>query len=189
VGWGENVNSLRSERDPNPHSRMRRLSRLGELLRMHPDHVEEGVVVLEEALRLAKELGTRRELAVVRLRPAIPLQYAERHKVALEQFERANHTIREARLRGLRDFIEQHRGNCLVELGRFEDARRAFEAALRLRTRRRSPDPRLVTPTKRALAALAELEESGLPCSAVLGQFATSARHRGVRGERRPPDD
>jgi len=126
---------------------------VGELLRTHPHHFEEGVVIVEEALRLAEEHGAPRKLAVVQLRLAIALQYAGHQNAALGHFESANDTIREARLPGLPDFVEQHRGKCLVELGRFEDVRRALKAALRLRTRRRSPDPGLVASTRKALHA------------------------------------
>jgi tetratricopeptide (TPR) repeat protein len=121
--------------------------RRGDLLRAHPRHVESAVRLLRLSHRRAR---TPRERAVAQIRLATALQYAGRHDLALRWFGRADRTIAEARLRNLRHYLEQHRGKCLVEMGRLEEARAAFRVALRLRRNR----PELLVSTRRALAAI-----------------------------------
>ncbi|MNL85784.1 hypothetical protein D3C87_2142310 [compost metagenome] len=65
--------------------------------------------------------------------------------------------IRKNRLLRLRDFVEQHRGKCLAELGRNREAQVAFSNALRLRKRRLRRNDALIASTEKALAMLLEV--------------------------------
>jgi hypothetical protein len=153
-GWAEQVARLRAQEEPSERGRLRQLSRLGDLLRMHPSHSEESIVIQRQALDIARRWQQPRPLAIVQLRLAIALQYAGRHQEALTWFDHAEQTIRENRLLRLRDFVEQHRGKCLAELGRTREARVAFCNALRLRRGRRKRDQGLIASTEKALAML-----------------------------------
>lgn len=152
--WAAYVESLRQTEPATDRERVIQLSQLGEALRCHPDHVEESVDLQREALPLAESLDHPRRVSIVQLRLAISLQYADRHDEALPWFDAAAETIRTHRLKRLRDFVEQHRGKCLAEMGRTEEAAASIRAALRLRTSRRDPAPDLVASSERALRAL-----------------------------------
>lgn len=152
--WAAYVDSLRQTEPATDRERVIRLSQLGEALRCHPDHVEESVDLQRRALELCEQLDHPRRLSIVQLRLAISLQYADRHEEALPWFDAAERTIRIHRLKRLRDFVEQHRGKCLAETGRPEEAAASIREALRLRKSRRHPDPDLVESSERALRAL-----------------------------------
>lgn len=155
--WAGHVERLRRRpADETLPERMERLSHLGDLLRLHPEHVDEAIDCQEQALDLARKLGDQQARASVELRLAIALQYAGRHPAALRHYARADTIIRVTRLRMMRDRVEYHRGTCLAELGNRAGARAAFEEALKMRTRRKWPDALQVARTRAALEALDE---------------------------------
>lgn len=153
--WQAAVDRLRVRPDDETfHQRMERLSHLGDLLRMHPEHVREAIALQEEALELARKLGDEGARGSIELRLAVALQYDGRHPAALRHYARADTIIRIARLRMVRDRVEFQRGTCLAELGNRDGARAAFEEALSLLTRRKTPQPMKVARAEAALEAI-----------------------------------
>lgn len=153
--YAEHVERLRARpEDETPHERMERYSHLGDLLRLHPEHCDEGVDLQRTALDMAQSLGDQKARASIELRLAVALQYAGRHAAALRHYSRADTIIRVKRVRMMRDRVELHRGTCLAEMGNIDGARAAFEEALGLLGKRKSPDPALVGRAEAALAGL-----------------------------------
>lgn len=76
-----------------------------------------------------------------RLRLGAALQYQERHVEALTEFDAAEDAIG---VHGLEedyaDFAAQHRGKCLVELGRLDEGVAELERALELREHKGDPE-------------------------------------------------
>lgn len=134
--------------------RMERISHLGDLLRLDPQHVREAVDLQEEALDLAKKLGDQQARGSIELRLAVALQYNGQHPAALRHYARADTIIRLTRLRMVRDRVEFQRGTCLAELGNKKGALAAFEESLNLRSRRKRPDPMKVARAQAAIDAL-----------------------------------
>lgn len=123
-------------------------SALAALLLADPDALEEARALLEAAL--PEQEGRAAATTLIRLGTA--LQYLGRHGEALGRFDDAESLVRRERLPGLIDFVLQHRGKCLAELGRVDEARACFRRALR--ARRIRGDAALVASTEAALAAL-----------------------------------
>lgn len=134
--------------------RMERISHLGDLLRLHPEHLREAIELQEEALELARSLGDQQARGSIELRLAVALQYNGQHPAALRHYARADTIIRITRMRMVRDRVEFQRGTCLAELGNIDGARAAFEEALNLLTRRKTPGPMKVARAQAALDAL-----------------------------------
>ena len=122
------------------------LGEVGEGFRMlgRMDHAR---APLEEAVALADRLGDARRAMVNRLRLATLQQYANDQDGALALFDDALARARDLGL--LVDFVQQHRGKCLAELGRWDEAIAEFEAALT--KREAGGDPDLIASTREAL--------------------------------------
>ncbi|QBI21805.1 hypothetical protein ER308_21095 [Egibacter rhizosphaerae] len=138
-------------------ARVRAEGRLGELLRML-DRYSEAETHLRAALETAVATGDQRAEVANRLRLATALQYQERHHEALEQFDLTEDAIAAHELEeDYSDFAAQHRGKCLVELGRVEEGIGELERALELRERK--GDPELLASTDAAIEFARDLLE------------------------------
>jgi tetratricopeptide (TPR) repeat protein len=114
--------------------------------------LDEASACAEEALELANELEQPMAQISNGLRLATALQYRNEQARALPMFEQ---TLAKARQRGfLVDYVLQHLGKCLVELGRADEGIEAFEEALALRHKR--GDAELVASTEEALEGARE---------------------------------
>ncbi len=127
------------------------LGRAGDLCRALGNH-EQAVETLQEAVALARAEDDRGRLVANLIRLGTAFQYAEDHESA-ERF------LREALARAEADdlapyvgFACQHLGKCLVELGRYGEARELLNRALALRER--AGDRDLTASTRRALDLL-----------------------------------
>jgi tetratricopeptide (TPR) repeat protein len=101
----------------------------------------------ERALTLARAIGKPKAVVSNLIRLATAYQYANRHEEAMPLFDEA---VALAPTVGvLEDYALQHRGKCLAELGRWDEAIADFEAALALRRVR--GDAGLVDSTEEAL--------------------------------------
>lgn len=153
--WHARVERLRARpADETLPERMERLSHLGDLLRLDPEHGREAIALQEEALDLARTLGDHKARGSIELRLAVALQYAGQHPAALRHYARADTIIRITRLRMVRDRVEFQRGTCLAELGNVSGARAAFRESLSLLEKRKRPDPMQVARVEAALDAL-----------------------------------
>lgn len=122
------------------------LGELGEAYRML-GFLDEARPLLTEAVEVADRHADARRALVNRLRLATLLQYAEEHDAALPLFGAA--LARAEALGLLVDYVRQHRGKCLAELGRWDEAIADFEAALAARAR--GGDAALITSSREAL--------------------------------------
>lgn len=150
------------DRASNDLERLRVLGRLGDHLRMSPEHVAAAIALLDQAVALAVALGHPPALAGNLIRLATAEQYAGRHDQALTHFDQAREVIDRHAVEGLRDFAYQHTGKCLTEMGRWEAARAMFDEAARLRAERGAAG--LLASSRQALAALADLAAGPTRC-------------------------
>lgn len=136
-----------------PAQRLALLGRCGEAYRMLGD-LAQAVPLLAEAVSLARRLGDPCRLAANAIRLATADQYRNEHQAALPLFYEALTLTRAhpAEAGPYEDFALQHLGKCLVELGRFADARACFDQARTLRQAK--GDPALRASTDEARAAL-----------------------------------
>jgi tetratricopeptide (TPR) repeat protein len=140
--------------------RLRLLGRLGDHLRMSPEHVAEAISRLGQAISLAKHIGHPPALAGNLIRLATAEQYGGHHEQALDHFAQARDVIDAHALEGLRDFACQHMGKCLTEMGRWDEARAMFAAAASLRASRGAAG--LLASSRQALAALEAMEATAI---------------------------
>jgi tetratricopeptide (TPR) repeat protein len=124
---------------------------IGEEYRFLGEYVA-ALSLLEEALAGAQRLGARRLEVVNCIRLATAYQYMGRHDEAEALFRRALELAGEPGNVDRLDFALQHRGKCLVEMGRLEEAAACFEEALALRQAK--GDAGLIASTEQALAAV-----------------------------------
>jgi tetratricopeptide (TPR) repeat protein len=127
-------------------------SRLGGLLLADVNTYDEALLHLEDSLKSCQYVDAPRLQATTWIRYATALQYVGRHQDSLSSFDEALAFIVERRLRKLRDFALQHKGKCLVEVGLLNEALRCFEAALRIRRKRK--EKALIRSTTFAMAAV-----------------------------------
>ncbi len=137
--------------DEDAPARLRLLGSLGETWYLLGNY-QESLALLGDALALARQLkDTRREIANL-IRLATAHQYAGDHSRAEALFHQALELVRTAQQTEYVDFVWQHLGKCLVEMGRLEEARACFEEALACRQVK--GDAELIASTDRALEAV-----------------------------------
>lgn len=143
-GWSRQVRALEAAPD-DPLTQ----SRLADLLRFDPASVSRALELQRRALARARREGLARALPTIRLRLAVALQYANRHREALALMNAVARDLRRGR-----DFLYQLRGKCQAEMGRLREARADLRRALTLRLRRKTPDPALIASSRESLSAL-----------------------------------
>lgn len=131
-------------------ARLTVLGVLADLLRSVGE-MDGAIEAAHAAVALARDLDDDRREAANTVRLATALQYAGRHREALVEFDAASERTSDG-FAQYRHFLLQHRGKCLVEMGRLDEARASFESALELR--RELADPTLVDSTQQALVGL-----------------------------------
>jgi len=111
---------------------------------------------LNSCLCFAKEEGniTRETVTLIRLGEA--LKYDGKHDEAIELFEEAFKKCKDNKLDTYLDFALQHRGKCLMEMGRIDEAEKSFIKALKLREFK--GDTNLIDSTKKALELVKRLK-------------------------------
>ncbi|MCF6136644.1 hypothetical protein [Pseudalkalibacillus berkeleyi] len=86
-------------------------------------------------------------VSLIRLGEA--LKYNNQHQDALNRFNIALKKCRLNQIDKYKDFVLQHKGKCLMELNRLNEAEQCFEAALNLRLKKE--DPTLIHSTNLAI--------------------------------------
>ncbi|MEI4771886.1 tetratricopeptide repeat protein [Psychrobacillus sp. FJAT-51614] len=97
---------------------------------------------------------TRETVTLIRIGEA--LKYYEKHDEALEHFEKAFKKCKDNKLETYLDFALQHKGKCLMEMGRLDEAVECFIEALKLREFK--GDTTLIGSTKEALKLVKRLK-------------------------------
>lgn len=136
------------------------LGRIGDLTRLTGDF-EEGEAALAEAMQLAAAEGDHTTRLVNRLRLAVLWHYKGSPGLARTTFRTLlSERDRDFR-RGYADFVLQHLGKLLVELGEHEEAERILREALALREEKGAED--LIASTRSALDGLGERRSEAAP--------------------------
>lgn len=141
---------LVAHRSESSLERARALGRLGDLLRTVGDE-DEAVEVLTRAL--SEKIDDRLVQRANRLRLATARFYGGDHTSAEDELRALAIELEQAEDRTYLDFAWQHLGKCLAEQGRWAEAARCFERALRLRI---GGDPGLIRSTETALVLARE---------------------------------
>jgi|SRR5690625_1676219 len=97
---------------------------------------------------------TREVISLIRLGEAY--KYDDNHRLALDQFNKALEICEIKKLDEYLDFALQHKGKCLMELTRFEDAEECFMKALEIRSIK--GDSSLIDSTQQAIDLVREME-------------------------------
>nr|WP_289038680.1 tetratricopeptide repeat protein [uncultured Allobacillus sp.] len=106
---------------------------------------------LNVSLEIAKEDKDLSKEIIATIRLGESLKYANKHKKALALFEQALHAAYENESAYI-DFAFQHKGECLMEMGHYEEAMEAFQDALTIRSSKGNQE--LVESTEQAIMYL-----------------------------------
>jgi tetratricopeptide (TPR) repeat protein len=129
------------------------LGHLAFLLTMMGQEAEAAPLV-EEALDLSRQIGDRATEIDGLLQLGTTRQYMGERELAVRLFHEGLARVEETGIRRQENFLQQHLGRCLVELGRIDEARAAFETALALRKAAGS-ERRFIESTQAALDEIA----------------------------------
>lgn len=111
---------------------------------------------LECAHRIANEEHDNMKIAVTLIRLGEALKYNEKHQQAMECFDQAIALIHKNKLENYLDFALQHKGKCLLELKRYEEAEQCLRKALKLRKQKK--DAMLIESTDQVLKYIKEMD-------------------------------
>lgn len=132
-----------------PLERAQVLGWLGAYLRIVGE-LEESKKSFEEAISLAESVGEKKLVTTLQVRLSTTLHWLEEY----EQCEALLSVLRKqlANDPGRMDYVHQHYGKLLIDLGKFNEARTELELALQLR--RKKGEPELIQSTLQALDLL-----------------------------------
>ena len=122
---------------------------LGSVLFMQEGSEAEAAALLEEALALSRKLGDKATEIDGLLGLATARQYLGERDAALAMFQEGLRLCAETGFREQENFLLHHMGRCLVEMGRTQEAKAAFEKTLALR--QAIGNPRFIASTQGAL--------------------------------------
>jgi tetratricopeptide (TPR) repeat protein len=128
---------------------------LGSVLFMLEGREAESAALLEEALALSRKHGDRATEIDGLLGLATARQYLGEREAAMALFEDGLALVAQTGIAAQENFLLHHMGRCLVEMGRIDEARDAFEKALVLRLA--IGNPRFIASTQGALEELARM--------------------------------
>jgi tetratricopeptide (TPR) repeat protein len=134
------------------HALIDALGHLGFLLTMTAQEAQ-AAPLLEEALGLSRRIGDRATEIDGLLALGTARQYLNERELAVRLFHEGLARVEESGLRAQENFLLHHLGRCLVELGRIDEARAAFEKALVIR--KALGERRFIESTQGALAEIA----------------------------------
>lgn len=128
---------------------------IGNLYRIN-EQPEKAISFLSYCLRYAvREKNLTREIvALIRIGEAH--KYDNNHTKALELFNKALDKCDANKIDEYLDFVMQHKGKCLMELGRLNEAEECFLKALKLRISKGNPS--LIDSTEQALRLVKDLQ-------------------------------
>lgn len=110
---------------------------------------EEAIAILNQSLQLAMATNKCVEEVKALIRLGEAYKYANQHDQALTTFDRANQLIQFHWLYDYHDFVLQHKGKCLLEMGHYAEALPLLQQALKLR--KQKGDTSLITSTEEAI--------------------------------------
>ena len=113
----------------------------------------EAAPLAEEALALSRRIGDRATEIDGLLQLGTTRHYLGERALAVRLFHEGLALVEATGLRAQENFLQHHLGRCLVELGRIDEARAAFETALVLR--KALGEKRFIDSTQAALDEIA----------------------------------
>ena len=130
---------------------------IGNLYRIYGEP-KTAIYYLEYNLNMSKDDNeyAREIVSLIRLGEA--LKYDHNHNVALELFNKALIKCSEHGIDLYEDFALQHKGKCLLELNRIEEAFMCFERALEIREMKANDS--LISSTQQAIDLASKMSET-----------------------------
>ncbi|MGG0655784.1 tetratricopeptide repeat protein [Rummeliibacillus pycnus] len=98
------------------------------------NQAEQAIFYFQECITLTERNPKLKMITLIRLGEAY--KYANLHKEALELFDHALKLSIEFNMTNYDDFIYQHKGKCLMEMGEIELAKKYLNTALKIRKRK-----------------------------------------------------
>lgn len=128
---------------------------LGNLYRIY-EEPETAMFYLGKCLAYAREnRDTTREIVSL-IRYGEALKYADKHDQALVIFNHTKVLCNKYHVNDYIDFVYQHQGKCLLEVGRVDEAQACFEEAMNIRQDK--DDLSLIKSTRQALDIVHEIK-------------------------------
>jgi tetratricopeptide (TPR) repeat protein len=124
---------------------------LGNLYRINGEP-QTAINHLTICLNFAKEVQEISKEIVSLIRLGEALKYNNEHYEALNKFSQALEKCQSNNIDNYIDFVQQHKGKCLMELTRLDEAEECFLEALRLR--KQKEDVELINSTQKAINLL-----------------------------------
>ncbi|MBM0066466.1 tetratricopeptide repeat protein [Alkalicoccobacillus gibsonii] len=124
---------------------------VGNLYRIN-NQPAQAIELLERCVTRATEMNDFKRKAISFIRLAEAFKYADMHDLALETFDQAEEICHAHSLENILEFVLQHKGKCLAEMGKLTEARASLDEALEIRIRKQ--DPSLIESTKLAQESL-----------------------------------
>lgn len=131
---------------------------LGNLYRID-GQPEKAVHYLQICLDNAIASGETTKQIVFTIRLGEALKYENKHDEALALFNRSVKLCKNENGNGYMDFALQHKGKCLMELDKLDEAEACFLAALEIRQTK--GDPALIDSVEQALHVLKQMKKPG----------------------------
>lgn len=124
---------------------------VGNLYRIN-NQPAQAIELLERCVTRATEMNDFKREAISFIRLAEAFKYADMHDLALKTFDQAEEICHAHSFENILDFVLQHKGKCLAEMGKLAEARVSLDEALEIRIRKQ--DPSLIESTKLAQESL-----------------------------------
>ena len=119
---------------------------LGNLYRII-EQPQKALAFLNSCLDFAQKNGNIQKEVITLIRIGEALKYDNQHLMAIRAFNEAIHKCKDLEI--YEDFILQHKGKCLMELGKLEEAERCLLKSLKLRKIKN--DSSLIDSTQKAI--------------------------------------
>ncbi|WP_349408509.1 tetratricopeptide repeat protein [Pseudalkalibacillus sp. SCS-8] len=116
---------------------------------------EKAIAHLTRSLEVAIEKKDEKKEVVSYIRLGEALKYDNQHEMALHYFNRAFTYCEKSDLKVFKDFALQHKGKCLLEQGKLDEALSCFHEALEIRKAKNEPS--LIDSTEQAIQLVAQI--------------------------------
>lgn len=111
---------------------------------------------LSECLTFARVQGDMKKEIVSLIRIGEALKYDSKHEKALSMFDEALTKCISNEEKNYLDFVLQHKGKCLMEMNRYEEAGTCFEKALEIRKEKNNSE--LIDSTQKGIDLINKLK-------------------------------
>lgn len=128
---------------------------LGNLYRIY-EKPYQAIPFLEQCLDYARKTKNITKEIVSLIRYGEALKYADNHNESLNMFHEAFKLCQEHDITNYLDFVWQHEGKCLLEVGQIDDAEKCFAQAMNLRQEK--GEQTLIQSTEQALNLIQKMK-------------------------------